>query len=66
VRLHGGEFSIRSRIGQGTRITIGLPLDCERVRAAKKRSPGVVSPIIIPTNPSAGVVQPASAVKKSA
>jgi cell cycle sensor histidine kinase DivJ len=66
VRLHGGEFSIRSRVGEGTRITIGLPLDCERSRPVKKRSPGVVSPLIIPMNPSAGTVQPASAVKKSA
>jgi len=66
VRLHGGEFSIRSRVGEGTRITIGLPLDCERSWPVKKRSPGVVSPLIIPMNPSAGTVQPASAVKKSA
>src|SRR5580700_2221236 len=66
VRLHGGEFSIRSRIGDGTRITIGLPLDCERSRPVKKRSFGVVSSIIIPMNQSAGIVQPASAVKKSA
>jgi cell cycle sensor histidine kinase DivJ len=68
VRLHGGEFSIRSRVGEGTRITIGLPLDCERSRPAKKRSFGVVSPIIIPTNQVAGTaaMQPASAVKKSA
>jgi cell cycle sensor histidine kinase DivJ len=66
VRLHGGEFSIRSRLGEGTRITIGLPLDCERSRPVKKRSFGVVSPIIIPMNQSTGTVQPASAVKKSA
>jgi len=67
VRLHGGEFSIRSRVGEGTRITIGLPLDCERSRPVKKKRPhGVVSPIIIPMNQSAGTVQPASPVKKSA
>ncbi len=66
VRLHGGEFSIRSRVGDGTRITISVPLDCERSRPAKKRSFGVVSPISIPMNQSAGIVQPASAVKKSA
>jgi len=30
VRLHGGEISIRSRIGEGTRVTVRLPLDCER------------------------------------
>jgi two-component system, cell cycle sensor histidine kinase DivJ len=68
VRLHGGEFSIRSRVGDGTRITIGLPLDCERSRPVKKRSFGVVSPIIIPLNQPAGTaaVRPANAVKKSA
>jgi two-component system, cell cycle sensor histidine kinase DivJ len=37
VRLHGGEISIRSRVGDGTRITVRLPLDCERARPAKKR-----------------------------
>jgi two-component system, cell cycle sensor histidine kinase DivJ len=36
VRLHGGEISIRSRIGEGTRITVCLPLDCERVRPVKQ------------------------------
>jgi cell cycle sensor histidine kinase DivJ len=36
VRLHGGEFSIRSRVGEGTRVTVRLPLDCERARPAKK------------------------------
>ncbi|HUI12645.1 MAG TPA: PAS domain-containing sensor histidine kinase [Xanthobacteraceae bacterium] len=35
VQLHGGEFAIRSRIGEGTRVTVRLPLDCERVQAAK-------------------------------
>jgi cell cycle sensor histidine kinase DivJ len=33
VRLHGGDLSIRSRIGEGTRITVCLPLDCERARS---------------------------------
>jgi cell cycle sensor histidine kinase DivJ len=36
VQLHGGELSIRSRFGAGTRVTVQLPLDCERARAAKK------------------------------
>jgi two-component system, cell cycle sensor histidine kinase DivJ len=36
VQLHGGEMTIRSRIGEGTRVTVRLPLDCERVRAVKK------------------------------
>jgi two-component system, cell cycle sensor histidine kinase DivJ len=34
VRLHGGELSIRSRLGAGTRVTVRLPLDCEQARAA--------------------------------
>jgi cell cycle sensor histidine kinase DivJ len=32
VALHGGEVAIRSRIGEGTRITVRLPLDCEQAR----------------------------------
>jgi two-component system, cell cycle sensor histidine kinase DivJ len=35
VRLHGGDISIRSRIGEGTRITVCLPLDCERAQPNK-------------------------------
>jgi two-component system, cell cycle sensor histidine kinase DivJ len=38
VRLHGGEMSIRSRVGEGTRVTVRLPLDCERARPPKKRA----------------------------
>jgi cell cycle sensor histidine kinase DivJ len=38
VRLHGGEMSIRSRVGEGTRVTVRLPLDCEHARPAKKVS----------------------------
>jgi two-component system, cell cycle sensor histidine kinase DivJ len=36
VDLHGGELSIRSRIGEGTRVTVRLPLDCERAQPPKK------------------------------
>ena len=36
VRLHGGQMRIHSRIGVGTRVTVDLPLDCERTRAANK------------------------------
>ena len=71
VRLHGGEFSIRSRMGEGTRVTISLPLDCERSRPAKKRGQaigqGTVSPIVKAiSQPAPAVSQPANAVKKSA
>jgi cell cycle sensor histidine kinase DivJ len=47
VRLHGGDLSIKSRVGQGTRVTVRLPLDCEQVRPAQKlavqQAAGVVS-----------------------
>ncbi len=44
VRLHGGDLSIRSRIGEGTRITVSLPLDCERARPSKpRRAESIVS-----------------------
>ncbi len=29
VKLHGGEIDIRSRLGEGTRVTVRLPIDCE-------------------------------------
>ena len=69
VRLHGGEFSIRSRVGQGTRITVRLPLDCEPARPVKKRSPATVSPLITTANQpvAVGAVPPSvTAVKKRA
>lgn len=34
VRLHGGDIDIRSRLGEGTRVTVRLPLDCEGGRSA--------------------------------
>ena len=38
MALHGGEFDIASRLGEGTRVTVRLPLDCEAVRPARKPS----------------------------
>jgi two-component system, cell cycle sensor histidine kinase DivJ len=35
VRLHGGEIDIRSRLGEGTRVSVRLPLDCERAQPVK-------------------------------
>ncbi|MBV9347715.1 MAG: PAS domain-containing sensor histidine kinase [Pseudolabrys sp.] len=29
VRLHGGNFAVASRLGEGTTVTVTLPLDCE-------------------------------------
>ena len=34
VRLHGGDIDIRSRLGEGTRVTVRLPIDCEGGRPA--------------------------------
>src|SRR6202035_5517024 len=61
IDLHGGEFSIRSRIGEGTRVTVRLPLECGRTRSAKKsvaeKPPGVVSYLITNAAPAmAGVI----------
>ena len=30
VKLHGGELEVKSRPGEGTRMVVRLPLDCER------------------------------------
>jgi chemotaxis protein histidine kinase CheA len=38
VQLHGGELAIRSRLGVGTRVTVRLPFDCEKVRAVTPAS----------------------------
>jgi two-component system, cell cycle sensor histidine kinase DivJ len=40
VRLHGGELDIRSRIGEGTRVSVRLPLDCERARPSRPHAAG--------------------------
>jgi cell cycle sensor histidine kinase DivJ len=29
VRLHGGDMTIRSRLGEGTRVSVQLPVNCE-------------------------------------
>jgi cell cycle sensor histidine kinase DivJ len=34
VRLHGGDIDIRSRLGEGTRVTVRIPIDCEGGRPA--------------------------------
>jgi two-component system, cell cycle sensor histidine kinase DivJ len=36
VKLHGGDFEIRSRPGEGTVIVVRLPLDCEQVAAPRR------------------------------
>jgi len=39
VALHGGELTITSRIGEGTRVAIRLPIDCESVRQGADIAP---------------------------
>jgi cell cycle sensor histidine kinase DivJ len=38
VTLHGGEVDIASRLGEGTRVRVRLPLNCEAARPARKPS----------------------------
>jgi cell cycle sensor histidine kinase DivJ len=46
VTLHGGDLDIRSRLGEGTRVTVRLPVDCERPRKPeqwpRKSHPSVI------------------------
>jgi len=38
VQLHGGDLDIASRLGEGTRVTVRLPIDREVAGAARKAS----------------------------
>jgi cell cycle sensor histidine kinase DivJ len=63
VRLHGGEVDIRSRVGEGTRVSVRLPLDCEGARAAKKSStqgPAEVTHYLAAHQPSSAAAQQAT------
>ncbi len=62
VRLHGGDMQIRSRIGEGTRVTVELPLDCERARPIRKTAQAAIGLVAhLPTDPidDIGTEQPA-------
>ena len=58
VALHGGRMEIASRLGEGTRVSVRLPLDCELARPASASSK-----IAHPSFDRAGVAG-AAAVKK--
>ena len=34
MRLHGGDMDIRSRLGEGTKVTVRLPINGEGARRA--------------------------------
>jgi cell cycle sensor histidine kinase DivJ len=40
VTLHGGDLDIASRLGEGTRITVRLPVDCEAARPPREAPDG--------------------------
>jgi cell cycle sensor histidine kinase DivJ len=50
VELHGGRIEISSRLGDGTRVTIRLPLDCEHAMPTR--------PPLVRTFPSRKISEP--------
>jgi cell cycle sensor histidine kinase DivJ len=44
VMLHGGTMDIASRVGEGTRVTVRLPVDCEGVRPNRDKKSKVAHP----------------------
>jgi two-component system, cell cycle sensor histidine kinase DivJ len=44
VALHGGELELTSRLAEGTRVTVRLPLDCEAGRPLRQPVPSKVAP----------------------
>jgi len=49
VRLHNGDMDIRSRLGEGTRVTVRLPLTSAGVRPAGDVVKLVIDPVTEPT-----------------
>jgi len=45
VRLHGGDLDIRGGVGEGTRVSVRLPIDCEHARMSRARSLPVPIPM---------------------
>jgi two-component system, cell cycle sensor histidine kinase DivJ len=63
--LHGGEMSVDSRIGEGTRVTVRLPIDCEAARpVSRAKDASRVVSVLTPVKDAADNVE--LPVKKSA
>ena len=62
VRLHGGEISIRSRFGYGTRVGVRLPLDCERAQPAKAGAAHAAPENLMARLPNNGAAQKPSSI----
>jgi cell cycle sensor histidine kinase DivJ len=44
VELHGGAINIASRVGEGTRVTVRMPLNCETARPQPAKPSNVAHP----------------------
>jgi two-component system, cell cycle sensor histidine kinase DivJ len=64
LALHGGWMEIESRVGEGTRVIVHLPLDCEGAR--RKRETPAVARILPRSNDARSEIRSDIAVKKSA
>jgi cell cycle sensor histidine kinase DivJ len=64
LALHGGWMEIESRVGEGTRVIVHLPLDCEGARRQSERP--AVARILPRVNDARSEIRSDSVVKKSA
>ena len=54
MKLHGGDIDIRSRLGEGTRVTVRLPIDCEGGKRAAEsdQARDRAAPVKLPPSPN--------------
>ena len=68
VALHGGDVAIRSQVGEGTRITVRMPIDCEEARPQAAQPKAIKLAPRAPAESGAGFParETVTVVKKSA